>query len=236
MRVGSRFPLCHNAACFPLARTFLLYQLNQRFRGFYPVIIDIETAGFNASTDAMLQIAAVTLAMDDQGLLSLANSISFDVAPFAGANLNPSSLAFIGIDPHDPARQAVSESEALSAIFKLVREGMKVTNCHRAVMVAHNPAFDNAFLTAATERAKVKRSPFHPFATLDTATMAGLAFGQTVLHKACAAAAIEFDGSKAHNALYDATQTAQLFCHIVNQWQTLAGWPATATGNNGGDS
>lgn len=211
-----------------------MYQLSQRFRGFYPVIIDIESAGFNATTDALLQIAAVTLTMDEQGLLNPAASIGFEVAPFAGANLNPSSLAFIGIDPHDPARQAVAvaEAEALSAIFKLVRDGMKSSGCHRAVMVAHNPAFDNAFLNAASERAKVKRSPFHPFATFDTATLAGLAFGQTVLHKACQAAGISFDASRAHNALYDAEQTAALFCHIVNQWQNLAGWPASATGNN----
>lgn len=208
-----------------------MYQLNLRFRGFYPVIIDLETAGFDARNDALLQIAAVTLSMDDNGLLTPAERLYFEVAPFAGANLNPSSLAFTGIDPHDPERQAVSELQALTAIFKLVRDGMKHSNCHRAVMVAHNPAFDNSFLTAATERAKVKRSPFHPFATFDTATLAGLAFGQTVLPKACAAAGLDFDASKAHNALYDAEQTAALFCHIVNQWQQLAGWPATATGN-----
>ena len=35
--------------------------LCDRFRGFYPVVIDVETAGFNAKTDALLEIAAITL-------------------------------------------------------------------------------------------------------------------------------------------------------------------------------
>ena len=226
--------LCHNA--HPRRHQVMpLYQLSHRFRGYYPVIIDIESAGFNAATDAMLEIAAVTLKMDDNGQLSPDQELGFAVAPFAGANLNPSSLAFTGIDPFDPNRQAVAESHALQTIFKMVRDGMKRSACHRAVVVGHNPAFDNSFLGAATERTKVKRSPFHPFATFDTATLAGLAFGQTVLQKACLAAGLTFDPTQAHNALYDARQTALLFCHIVNQWQQFAGWPATATGNSGND-
>ena len=40
-----------------------------RFRGFLPVVIDVETGGFNAQTDALLEIAAVLIGMDDKGCL-----------------------------------------------------------------------------------------------------------------------------------------------------------------------
>lgn len=41
----------------------------RRFRGFLPVVIDVECGGFNSATDALLEIAAVTIGMDEQGLL-----------------------------------------------------------------------------------------------------------------------------------------------------------------------
>jgi len=40
--------------------------LAQRFRGYYPVVIDVETAGFNAKTDALLEIAATLLGMNER--------------------------------------------------------------------------------------------------------------------------------------------------------------------------
>ncbi|MGS0727481.1 ribonuclease T, partial [Shewanella sp. 0m-11] len=45
--------------------------LKNRFRGYFPVVIDVETAGFNANTDALLEIAVSMLKMDDEGVLSL---------------------------------------------------------------------------------------------------------------------------------------------------------------------
>ncbi|GAA5213070.1 ribonuclease T [Corallincola platygyrae] len=199
--------------------------LKQRFRGYFPVVIDVETGGFNADTDALLEIAAVTLKMDDEGFLTPDQQIHFNVKPFEGANLEPSSLAFIGIDPDDPAREAISEGEALREVFKMVRKQQKAAECHRSIVVAHNAAFDNAFLNAAVARANIKRNPFHPFATFDTATAAGIAYGQTVLQKACKAAGIDFDNEQAHSAAYDTLRTAELFCAIVNKLQTLGGWP-----------
>ncbi len=92
--------------------------LCDRFRGFYPVVIDVETAGFNAKTDALLEIAAITLKMDEQGWLTPDTTLHFHVEPFEGANLQPEALAFNGIDPHNPLRGAVSEYDALHAIFK----------------------------------------------------------------------------------------------------------------------
>ncbi|WP_143165521.1 ribonuclease T [Ferrimonas marina] len=203
--------------------------LSQRFRGYYPVVIDVETAGFNARTDALLEIAAVTLKMDEEGWLKPDQTYHFHVQPFEGANLEPAALEFNGItDPFSALRGAVTEQEALSEIFKAVRKGQKAADCNRSIIVAHNAAFDQGFVNAAAERAKLKRVPFHPFASFDTAALSGLALGQTVLAKACRAAGIPFDNKEAHSALYDTERTAELFCHIVNRWKSLGGWPPIA--------
>lgn len=209
--------------------------LSQRFRGYYPVVIDVETAGFNAQTDALLEIAATLLTMDDKGELSIAQTLHFHVEPFEGAVLNPSSLAFNGIDPYNPLRGAVSEREALTEIFKAVRKAQKDAGCQRAVMVAHNSAFDQSFLNAAVERNNIKRSPFHAFVSFDTTTLAALALGQTVLAKACKAAGIAFDHKEAHSALYDTERTAELFCYIINRWHSLGGWPPPVFVDDGSD-
>jgi len=198
----------------------------QRFRGYFPVVVDVETAGFNAQTDALLEIAATTLTLNElDGTFSLDQTIHFNVDPFEGANLEKAALEFTGIDPTNPLRGAVDEKAALTNIFKLIRKKMKAAGCQRAVMVAHNAAFDLGFVNAATERCSIKRSPFHPFVSFDTTTLSGLALGQTVLAKACIAADIEFNNNEAHSALYDTEKTAELFCHIVNKWQQLGGWP-----------
>jgi len=201
---------------------------SKRFRGYFPIVIDIETAGFNAQTDAVLELAASILSMDEQGVLSIAHTHHYHIEPFEGANLEQASLDFTGIDPYNPLRGAVSEKDALHDLFKHVRKALKAAGCHRAVLVAHNAAFDNAFFKAATVRSGLKRDPFHPFVTFDTTTLAGLSLGQTVLAKACKAAGIAFNGDEAHSALYDTERTAELFCHIVNKWQTLGGWPLAA--------
>ncbi|GLT16408.1 ribonuclease T [Vibrio zhanjiangensis] len=200
--------------------------LKKRFRGYFPVVIDVETAGFNAQTDAMLEICAVTLAMDEKGDLKPASTIHFHVEPFEGANIEKEALDFNGIhDPYSPLRGAVPESEALKEIYKLVRKEQKAADCNRAIMVAHNATFDHNFVMAASERSKLKRVPFHPFATFDTATLSGLAYGQTVLARACKVAGMDFDNREAHSALYDTQKTAELFCGIVNKWKALGGWP-----------
>jgi ribonuclease T len=107
----------------------------------------------------------------------------------------------------------------------MVRKGTKDSGCNRAIIVAHNATFDHNFLMAAAERTGMKRNPFHPFATFDTAALSGLVLGQTVLAKACKAAGIDFDSTQAHSALYDTEQTATLFCELVNRWKRLGGWP-----------
>jgi ribonuclease T len=200
-------------------------KLKYRFRGYFPVVIDVETAGFNANTDALLEIAVTLLKMNDDGILVLDKTVHFNIEPFEGANLEPEALAFTGIDPTNPLRGAVSEKEAFLEIFKEVKKAQKAAGCHRSIIVAHNAAFDLGFVNKAIERIDLKRSPFHPFASFDTATLAGLAIGHTVLAKACKMAGIDFDNKEAHSALYDTERTAELFCHIVNRWKALGGWP-----------
>ncbi|MEW4983295.1 MAG: ribonuclease T [Cycloclasticus sp.] len=196
--------------------------MSNRFRSYLPVVVDIETAGFNAKTDALLEMAVVIPAMDESGQLVIQSSHREHVVPFEGANLDPAALKFNGIDPYHPFRMAIDEKEALRKLFAPVREAVKAQQCTRAILVGHNPAFDIAFMNAAVQRTNFKRNPFHPFSTFDTATLGGLAYGQTVLAKAAKAAGIEWDSEQAHSALYDAEQTAVLFCKIVNQWDEFA--------------
>ncbi|APX93387.1 ribonuclease T [Halomonas sp. 1513] len=198
----------------------------KRFRSFLPVVVDLETGGFNAQGDAILEIAAVTLAMNADGILVPEATYAYHITPFAGANVEQSALDFTGIKLDDPLRQkvALSEAEALGEIFRPVRKAIKANGCTRAVLVGHNAAFDHGFLNAAVARCGIKRNPFHPFSSFDTASLAGLVYGQTVLARACRAAGIEFDNSSAHSARYDTERTAELFCAMVNRYKDLGGW------------
>ncbi|TGD70911.1 ribonuclease T [Mangrovimicrobium sediminis] len=198
--------------------------MRDRFRGFLPVVIDLETGGFNARTDAVLEIAATLVRMEDNGELRADRTLDFHIKPFEGANIEKSALEFTGIDPWHPFREAVDESQALTELFRAIRKEIREQECTRAILVAHNAHFDAGFINAAVERCQIKRNPFHPFTFFDTATLAGLAFGQTVLARACAEAGIDFDNSEAHTAAYDAARTAELFCDIVNRWRECGGW------------
>ena len=203
------------------------YALCERFRGYYPVVIDVETAGFNALQDALLEVAATTLKFDQHNQLVVDKVFHYHVLPFQGANLEQSALDFNGIDPYSALRGAISESDAMRDLVNKVRKGQKQADCKRSVIVAHNAAFDQGFINAAIDRVEIKRNPFHPFVSFDTTSLAGLAYGQTVLAKACAAADIAFDAKEAHSALYDVKRTAELFCAIVNKWHDRIGWPAS---------
>ena len=167
-------------------------------------------------------MAVVIPEMKESGELVIQASYREHIVPFEGANLEPAALKFNGIDPHHPFRMAIDEKEALTNLFKPVRQAVKDQGCTRAILVGHNPAFDIGFMNAAVERTQFKRNPFHPFSTFDTATLGGLAYKQTVLAKAAKAAGIEWDSEQAHSALYDAEQTALLFCKIVNQWDAFS--------------
>lgn len=197
--------------------------LARRFRGFLPVVVDVETAGFNSETDALLELAAVTLRFDANGKLVPHATHACHVEPFPGANLDPRALEFTGIDPYHPFRFAVPEKQALDRVFEPIREEVKLHACTRAILVGHNPFFDLGFIKAAVDRTRYRKNPFHSFSTFDTATLSALAFGQTVLARAVQACGIPWDEERAHSAIYDAERTAELFCAIVNKWDTLNG-------------
>jgi ribonuclease T len=195
--------------------------IDKRFRGYLPIVIDIETAGFNPKKNAILEIAAIIVELNHQGELEITERHSAHVIPFKNSELDESALKFNGIDPHHPFRMAIEEADALHMLFKPIRDAVKRNQCTRAILVGHNPAFDIGFLNAALHRTQIKRSPFHPFSTFDTATLGGLMYQQTVLSKIVQAAGIEWDNEQAHSALYDAEKTAEIFCRIVNRWKQL---------------
>jgi ribonuclease T len=196
-------------------------EMRDRFRGFLPVVVDVETGGFIAATDALLEIAAVMIEIDASGRLVRGATHRQHVRPFEGSRLDPASLAVNGIDPWHPLRIAATESDALGAIFGEVRRAVREQECTRAILVGHNASFDLGFLNAAVTRAGIRRNPFHPFSCFDTATLAGVAFGQTVLSRASLAAGLGWNAEEAHSAVYDAERTADLFCVVCNQFSAL---------------
>ncbi len=197
--------------------------LARRFRGLLPVVIDVETSGLNPATDAMLEIAAVILGMDEDGKLYREQTHAYHVEPFLGARLEKEALAITGIDPFYPLRFAIPEGQALHRIFDVVRVQLEKTGCYRAVLVGHNAWFDLSFILAAAKRAGIHPIPFHTFTTFDTASLAAMAYGETVLARAMRRARISFDVQEAHSAIYDAEKTAELFCQITNRWGSTRG-------------
>ncbi len=201
--------------------------ISQRFRGYLPVVVDVETGGLNPATDALLEIAAVLTDMDENGDLFAAETFDYHIEPFEGSRLDPDSMAINGIRPDNPFRKeiAVPEKQALEALFSEVHEALNQTKCSRAILVGHNAFFDLMVMNAAIERTGLSKSnPFHRFSSFDTATLAGLAYGQTVLARALNAAGIRWRKEDAHSARYDAENTAELFCRIVNRYRKLGGW------------
>lgn len=192
-----------------------------RFRGFLPVVVDVETGGFDAERHALLEIAAIPLEMDEDGSVRPGATAATHVVPFPGSQVDPKALEITGIDLDHPFRDAAEERVALDRIFKPVREAMRRHGCQRAILVGHNANFDLSFLNAAVRRTGHKRNPFHPFSCFDTVTLAGVAYGQTVLARALQAAGLSWNSDEAHSAVYDTERTAELFCLIVNRWQRL---------------
>ena len=206
--------------------------IGQRFRGFLPVVVDVETAGFDAHKDALLEIACIPILYNAEGQFVQGEALHAHVQPFEGAHLCQRSLSFTGIDPFNPMRMAIAEDEkpALKRMFKKLMELRRQQGCNHCVLVGHNAHFDLGFLKAAVERTHTKnQNPFHSFSVFDTVTLSAMAYGQTVLARACESAGIEFSGKEAHSALYDTQKTAELFCHILNAYPMLA---AAVTGEH----
>jgi len=198
----------------------------RRFRGFVPVVVDVETGGLDPQGHALLELAAVLLDIDEHGTLFPAEEVAVSVHPSKLTAVDPQSIKIHGIDPEAPGREALEERAALDAFFRPIRRQVKALNARRAILVGHNAPFDLAVVKAACERTGYKRNPFHPFSTLDTVTASAVAVGETVLAKAVTAAGFDWDNSQAHGALYDARKTAELFCHIINSLSTEDGQAA----------
>ena len=192
----------------------------RRFRGYLPVVVDVETGGFDWNRHALLEIAVVPIDLDADGAFAMGETASAHLIPAPGTEIDPKSLEITGIVLDHPFRLAKPEKEALEHVFVPVRAAVKKHGCQRAILVGHNAHFDLNFLNAAVARSGHKRNPFHPFSVFDTVTLAGVAYGQTVLARAVQAAGFQWDSASAHSALYDAEQTAKLFCTIVNAWPT----------------
>ena len=189
--------------------------MKTRFRGYLPVVVDLETGGFDNGTHALLEIAAATLDFQDERLV-IGGRHRWAVIPHPDTVVEEASLRVTGIDLEDPERGAIPELAAVRALFRAVRTEIKRQGCHRAIVTAHNAHFDHGFIHAAANRNGVKRSPFHPFSVLDTVALAAVHYGHTVLSEACERAGIGFDAERAHSAAYDAEVTAKLFCAVVN--------------------
>ncbi|MGO1541018.1 MAG: ribonuclease T [Luteimonas sp.] len=195
--------------------------LARRFRGYLPVVVDVETGGFDWNRHALLEIAVVPIDLDPDGRYILGETASAHVVPAEGTEIDPQSLEVTGIDLDHPFRMAKPEREALNHVFAPVRAAVKKHGCQRAILVGHNAHFDLNFLNATVARCGHKRNPFHPFSVFDTVTLGGMAYGQTVLARAVQAAGFDWDAAEAHSAIYDAEQTARLFCTVLNSWP----WP-----------
>jgi ribonuclease T len=190
----------------------------ERFRGYLPVVVDVETGGFDWTRHALLEIAAIPIDLDADGHFVLGDTVSAHVVPAPGTEIDPKSLEVTGIIIDHPFRMAKQEKEALDHIFAAVRAAIRKHGCQRAILVGHNAHFDLNFLNAAVARVQHKRNPFHPFSVFDTVTLGGVAYGQTVLARAVQAAGMEWNSANAHSAVYDAERTAQVFCKVANAW------------------
>jgi ribonuclease T len=96
-------------------------ELKDRIRGYLPVVIDVETSGFNDKTDALLEICAILLSMDENGSFFPKTTLHYHVKPFDGANIESSAIKFNGIDIDNPFRLAVTEKRHFQKYLSILR-------------------------------------------------------------------------------------------------------------------
>ena len=191
--------------------------LKERFRKFLPVVVDLETGGFDSKKNAILEIAIQMIDEEDSRLI-LGESHRFHIEPFIDLIVDNEALEFLKLDLNHPLRVAVEEEFALKEIFKIINKQKNKYECSRAILVGHNAFFDHSFLLEACLRNNIKKSPFHPFSLIDTVSLGVLATKQTVLARICNEMDISYDNEEAHSAAYDAMVTAQVFCKIINDF------------------
>lgn len=191
--------------------------LKDRFRKYLPVVMDLETGGFDSETNAILEIA-ITLIEEENDELIVGQTHRFHINPYEGSIVEDESLQFTKIKLDHPLRNAVCEDDALKELFKIINVARNKYECSRAILVGHNAHFDSSFLNAAVKRNDIKKSPFHPFSVLDTVTLGALATNQTVLARICESLEIDYDPKEAHSAAYDSDVTAKVFCRVINDF------------------
>ena len=191
--------------------------LKERFRKFLPVVVDLETGGFDSKKNAILEIA-IQLIDEEDSRLVLGEPHRFHIEPFENLIVDKNALEFLKLDLNHPLRVAVEERFALQETFKIINKQKNKYECSRAILVGHNAFFDHSFLLEACLRNNIKKSPFHPFSLIDTVSLGVLATKQTVLARICNELDISYDNEEAHSAAYDAMVTAQVFCKIINNF------------------
>ena len=191
--------------------------LKERFRKFLPVVVDLETGGFDSKKNAILEIA-IQLIDEEDSRLVLGDPHRFHIEPFENLIVDKDALEFLKLDLNHPLRVAVEERFALQETFKIINKQKNKYECSRAILVGHNAFFDHSFLLEACLRNNIKKSPFHPFSLIDTVSLGVLATKQTVLARICNELDISYDNEEAHSAAYDAMVTAQVFCKIINNF------------------
>ena len=189
--------------------------LKNRFRKYLPVVVDLETGGFNSKENAILEIAITLIEEVDESLV-VGDTHRFHIKPYEGLIVEEESLEFTKIKLDHPLRNAISEEEALKNLFAIINKTKAKYECSRAILVGHNAHFDLSFLNEAIHRNNIKRSPFHPFSVLDTVSLGVITTQQTVLARICDALSIDYDSNEAHSAAYDSDVTAKVFCKVLN--------------------
>ena len=190
--------------------------LNQRFRKYLPVVVDLETGGFDPINNAILEIAVTLIGQNDKYELVVLDTHRYHIDPYKDLIVEQESLDFTKIKLDHPLRKAVSEKEALNELFKIINKAKSEYSCSRAILVGHNAHFDLAFIKESIKRNNIKKSPFHPFSVLDTVSLGAMHTQQTVLARVCESLSIDYDSNEAHSAAYDAEITAKDFCKIIN--------------------
>ena len=190
--------------------------LNQRFRKYLPVVVDLETGGFDPINNAILEIAVTLIGQNDKYKLVVLDTHRYHIDPYKDLIVEQESLDFTKIKLDHPLRKAVSEKEALTELFKIINKAKSEYSCSRAILVGHNAHFDLAFIKESIKRNNIKKSPFHPFSVLDTVSLGAMHTQQTVLARVCESLSIDYDSNEAHSAAYDAEITAKVFCNIIN--------------------
>lgn len=192
-------------------------KIYKRFAGYLPVVVDCETGGVNAQTDALLEVACCCIAFKENRLVQ-AEKLHYHVNPFSGGIITTEALEINQIRPHHPFRFALKESECLADMSLKIKQYCQKYHCRRAILVGHNAHFDLGFLLAAYKRCDMMSSfPFHHFSVLDTVTLSAFFLKETVLARAVRRAGLKFDVDQAHSAIYDVDRTAALFCHLENK-------------------